>query len=241
MKAPKINSFKMLLNFSFIILLLMSGCTQSGKSTDTKSENNSKAKSIVDKPKIDIQTAVLSGNLEAVKLHIEAGTDINEKDAMSGSTPLISAATFGKIDIVKALIDAKADLTIKNNDGATALHTAAFFCRVEIVQLLIDAKADKTAKNNFGMTPRESVMGPFTEIKPIYEMLQQQLGPIGLQIDLNEIEKTLPASVTSQPRDVFELYLNNIHLAIESNQLSEITDTSRYVFDFRKCLADGNY
>ena len=83
--------------------------------------------------------AVLSGNLEAVRQHIEAGTDINKKDAMSGATPLISAASFGKTDIAKALIDAGADLTPKNNDGSTALHVAAFFCRVEIVQMLIDA------------------------------------------------------------------------------------------------------
>lgn len=111
---------------------------------------------------------------------------------MSGSTPLISAATFGKTAIVKALIDAKADLSIKNNDGATALHTAAFFCRVEIVQLLLDAKADKTIKNNFGVTARESVMGSFAEMKPFYEMLQQQLSPLGLQLDLDKIEKTRP-------------------------------------------------
>ncbi len=184
MKAPKINSFKMLLNFSFIILLLTSACAQSG--------SNTKTKSAAEKPDINIQMAVLSGNLEAVKLHIEAGTDIDEKDAMSGSTPLISAATFGKIDIAKALIDAKADLTLKNNDGATALHSAAFFCRVEIVQLLIDAKADKTVKNNFDMTPRESVMVPFADMKPIYEMIKLQLEPIGLKIDLTEIEKTRP-------------------------------------------------
>ena len=139
---------------------------------------------------MNINAAVLSGNLEAVKQHIKAQTDINEKEAMSGSTPLITAASFGKNEIAKVLIDAGADLAIKNNDGSTALHTAAFFCRVEIVQMLIDAKADKTIRNNFGATPRESVMGPFAEIKPIYEMLQQQLGPIGLQIDLNEIEKT---------------------------------------------------
>jgi len=191
-KAPKINSFKMLLNFSLGILLVTSSCAQSGNSNTTKSENNSKVTSLVDTPKIDIQTAVLSGNLEAVKLHIAAGTNLDEKDAMSGSTPLITAATFGKTAIVEALIDAKVDLNIKNNDGATALHTAAFFCQVEIVQLLIDAKADKTVKNNFGATPRESVMGSFADMKPIYEMLQQQLSPLGLQIDINEIEKTRP-------------------------------------------------
>ncbi len=192
MKTHKINSFKMLLNYSFIILLLTSACAQTGSDAKTTSDETISIKSDVDEPKINMQMAVLSDNLEAIKLHIEVGTNINEKDAMSGSTPLISAATFGKTDIVKALIDANADLNIKNNDGATALHTAAFFCQVEIVQLLIDAKADKTIKNKFGATPRESVMGPFAELKPIYEMLQLQLEPFGLKLDLNEVEKTRP-------------------------------------------------
>ena len=192
MKIPRINSLKTVLNFLLLILLLTSSCAQSSKNTNTKANNSTKAKTEVDKPKIDIQTAIMSDNLQIVKQHMEAGTDINLKDQMSGSTPLISAVTFGKTGIVKALIDAKADLNIKNNDGATALHVAAFFCRVEIVQLLIDAKADKTTKNNFGATPRESVMGSFADMKPFYEMLQQQLGPLGLQLDLNQLEKTRP-------------------------------------------------
>jgi ankyrin repeat protein len=150
------------------------------------------AKSLVEKPKVDMQTAIISGNLVVVKQHIEAGSDINKKDQMSGSTPLITAATFDQKEIAKVLIDAGADLSLKNNDGATPLHVAAFFCRVEIAQLLIDAKADKNAKNNFGATPGESVSGPYADIKPIYEMLQQQLSPIGLQLDLNEIEKLRP-------------------------------------------------
>ena len=184
MKSVKIISLGMVPSFTLIVLLLAMACSESDKSTNTKL--------LVDKPKMDLQTAVLSGKLDIVKQHIEAGTDINKKEQMSGSTPLIAAATFGKTAIVKALIDANADLSIKNNEGATALHTAAFFCHVEIVQLLIDAKADKTVKNNFGATPRESVMGPFADMKPVYEMLQQQLSPLGLQLDLDEIEKTRP-------------------------------------------------
>lgn len=184
MKLTKTNSMKMLINFSFFIILLTSACAESSKSTKTEAT--------VDPPKINIQSAVMSGNLEAVKQHIEAGTDLNEKDPMSGSTPLITAVSFGKDEIAKALIDADADLSLKNNDGSTALHSAAFFCHVEIVQMLIDAKADKTLLNNFGATPRETVMGPFAEIKPFYEMLQQQLQPLGLQIDLVKVEKTRP-------------------------------------------------
>lgn len=191
-KTPRINSFKTVLTFSFLIIMLTSSCGQSSKSTNTKLDPGTKVEAVVDKPKTNIQAAVVSGNLEVVRKHIAAGTDINEKDAMSGSTPLISAASFGKNDIAKVLIDAGADLNLRNNDGATALHVAAFFARVEIVQLLIDAGGDKTIKNNFGATPRESVLAPYSDMKPIYEMVKQQLEPMGLQIDLTEIEKTRP-------------------------------------------------
>ncbi len=192
MKTLKINSFKMLVSCSFIFLLLLSACTQSGKSKNTQPGNNVEATSKVEAPEIDIQTAVISGNLEVVKQHIEAGTDINIKDQMSGATPLMSAATFGKPAVAKALIDANADLDIKNNEGSTALHVAAFFCRIEIVQMLIDAKADKTIKNSYGAIPRETVTGPFADMKPVYEMLQLQLKPFGFKLDLNELEKTRP-------------------------------------------------
>lgn len=191
-KTLKIKSFKNLVHISLILVLFTSACAQSGNNSKAQVVHKGEAKSVVEKPEMDIPTAIISGNLEVVKQHIEAGTDINMKDAMSGSTPLITAASFGKTDISKALIDAGADLSIKNNDGSNALHVAAFFCRIEIVQLLIDAGADKTAPNNYGATARESVMGPWDEIKPIYEMVQQQLAPFGLQLDLAEIEKSRP-------------------------------------------------
>lgn len=192
MKTQKFISLKTVISISLIVLIFTSACAQSGDNTKNKSNNDSQAVSEVAKPEMDLQAAVMTGNLEVVNQHIAAGSDINKKDQMSGSTPLITAATFDQKEIAKVLIDAGADLSLKNNDGATPLHVAAFFCRVEIAQLLIDANADKNAKNNFGATPGESVSGPYAEIKPIYEMLQQQLSPIGLQLDLNEIEKTRP-------------------------------------------------
>ncbi len=192
MKTIKINSFKMVVNFLFVVLLLLTACGRSGNSNETQPGNNSKAMLTAEKPKVDLQTAIISGNLEMVKQHIEAGTNINVKDQMSGSTPLITAATFGKTAIAKALIDANADLDVKNNEGSTALHSAAFFCRIEIVQMLIDAGADKNIKNNYAATPGESVTGPFAEMKPIYEMIQQQLEPFGLKLDMSEVEMARP-------------------------------------------------
>lgn len=185
---------KTIINISLILLLTIT-CT-SCKKSKTSEISSKENVSTVETPKIDIQAAILSNNIEAVEQHIKAGTNINKKDAMTGSTPLITAASFGKDKIAKLLIDSGADLSMKNNDGSTALHSAAFFCRVDMVQMLLDAKADQTLKNNFGATAKESVMGPFEQIKPIYEMLQQQLQPMGLQIDLDYIEKTRPTIVS---------------------------------------------
>ncbi|WP_159517821.1 ankyrin repeat domain-containing protein [Sunxiuqinia indica] len=192
MRTHPVYSFKTVFSFFIAILLFMNACVQSGSSSSTETGKETKAKALADKPTIDLQTAILSDNLEAVRQHIEAGTDINLKDQMTGSTPLITAVTFDKTAIAKALIDADAQLNLKNNDGSTALHAAAFFCRVEITQMLLDAKADKTVKNNFGATPRESVTAPFADMKPIYEMIGQQLAPFGLKLDLKEVEKTRP-------------------------------------------------
>ncbi|MGB5652370.1 MAG: ankyrin repeat domain-containing protein [Robiginitalea sp.] len=171
----------------FLLATLTGACGESNA--------GSKDQVAVTQPEVDLQTAVISGNLEAVRQHIKGGADLNGKDAFSGSSPLITAATFDKPKIAKALIDAGADLSVKNNDGSTALHAAAFFCRVEIVQLLIDAGADKTTLNNFGATAIETVSGPFEDVKPIYEMLQQQLQPMGMPLDIADVEKTRPVIV----------------------------------------------
>lgn len=189
MKTLKMNSFTMKIQILLLIILFTSACAQSEKNTTT---TNTEINTSENKPKVDLHTAVLSGNLEMVKQHIKAGTDINQKEAMSSSTPLMSAITFNKPEIVEALIAADANLSLKNNDGSTALHIAAFFGRIEIVQMLIDAKADKTIRNNFGATPRETVMGEFAEVKPFYEMLIQQLKPMGFVLDLSELKKARP-------------------------------------------------
>lgn len=191
MKTQKMNSFKMTIQALLVIVLVTSACAHSEKKVNATSSNSATTE-VVDKPNIDIHSAVLSGNLEVVKQHIKVGSDINQKEAMSGSTPLMTAVTFYKPEIAKALINANADLSLKNNDGGTALHAAAFFGRIEIVQMLIDAKADKTIRNNYGATPRETVTGDYAQMKPIYEMLIQQLKPMGFELDLNELQKARP-------------------------------------------------
>lgn len=142
--------------------------------------------------KIDIHTAVLKNDVKAIKEHIAAKSDLNVKESMGGSTPLISAALFGRTEIAKLLINAGANLNIQNNDGSTALTTSAFFCRTDIVKMLLANKANKTLKNNYGQTARETVITPFDQVKPVYEALGNALAPYGLKLDFAYLEKTRP-------------------------------------------------
>ncbi|AXG71791.1 ankyrin repeats (many copies) [Kordia sp. SMS9] len=189
MKTPQVFFTKIIFMCIVAIVVSLTSCAQENNSKTTAKNDQT---ATVEAPKMDIQSAIIAGNLDIVRQHIKAGSDLNTKEAMSGSTPLVTAITFNKLDIAKALIDAKADLSIKNNDGSTALHTAAFFGRVEMVQLLIDANADKTIKNNFGATAREIVLSDFAQLKPIYEMLILQLKPMGFTLDIATVKKAHP-------------------------------------------------
>jgi len=167
------------------VILLLASCNSA-----SDSEKNVTQK--VEAPEVDIHTAVVTGNKDALKQHIAAGTNLNEKDPFGGSSPLISAAVFGKTEEAKILLDAGADINFQNNDGSTALLSAAFFCRPEIVRMLLDAGADKNITNKFGATPHQTVVGSFEESKNTYDMIGKVLEPMGMKLDYVYIEQTRP-------------------------------------------------
>lgn len=142
-------------------------------------------------PRIGLHEAALQGNVDVIRQHIKAGSDLNEKD-MYGSAPLIIAVTFGKTDAARALIEAGADMTITNNEGLNPLHLAAFFCRTEIVKALLENGADKTLRNTAGSTALEIVERPFEEVKDIYDAIGKALAPLGLELDYERIKMTRP-------------------------------------------------
>ena len=117
---------------------------------------------------------------------------MDTRQPTGGSTALIAAASFGKRETAKQLIDAGADLEAKNNEGSTALHSAAFLCREGIVADLLAAGADRNARNDAGATPLDSVDGTFEEAKPVYDFIAAVLGPYGLKLDYGRIKAARP-------------------------------------------------
>ena len=63
------------------------------------------------------------GNIEAVKQHLAAGTDVDARDK-EDKTPLKHAAYRGYKEIVELLIAKGADVNAKDEDGRTALDWA---------------------------------------------------------------------------------------------------------------------
>jgi len=104
-------------------------------------------------PDISIYEAAREGNIEAVKQHIAAGTDVNAKDDALEWTPLFMAAGKGHKEIVELLIANGADVNVKNENGWTPLHWTAYYGHKEIVELLIANGADVNVKNDVGYTP----------------------------------------------------------------------------------------
>lgn len=179
MKYSNIRFYKHVLAAAFLIL----GFTlQSCNNNDKKEGGQVEVKA----PRQTLFEAAFLGKLDLVKQHIAAGTDLNLKDDF-GSTALAIATTFGKTEIALALIEGGADIEAKGGDGSTALLTAAFFGRTEIVKTLLAKGANLEARNNYNGTALESVQAPFDQVKPIYDQMARDLGPLGLKLDYDRI------------------------------------------------------
>ena len=97
-------------------------------------------------PDINIHKAAFDGNIEAVKQHIAAGTDVNAKDE-KGATPLHGAAFTSRMEIVELLIANGADVNAKRSKGWTPLDTAIEFEHSEIADILRKHGAKTAVKN----------------------------------------------------------------------------------------------
>jgi hypothetical protein len=94
--------------------------------------------------------------LKILKVLIASGADPNRKDSDHyGYTPLIHAAEFGELEMVKALLAAGAHVNATNNEGITALH---FADNAEIARFLIDAGANPNAHAVGGETPAQTAV-----------------------------------------------------------------------------------
>jgi hypothetical protein len=193
MKTQKKQSLNVVKTAMLLLtLLVMVACGGNQSNTPVQKDSSNDSETPVQPPGTDIHTATFLGDLKAIQQHIKAESDLDVKEPSMGSSPLISAAVFGKTDVARALIEGGADVNLQNNEGSTALHSAAFLCRLEIVEMLLENGANKNLLNNYGSTALESVAGPFADVKFIFDQFSRDLGPLGFKLDYEFVEVTRP-------------------------------------------------
>jgi ankyrin repeat protein len=177
---------------TFTLLLAVVVFTVVGCGNQEESSQRSGESETVSAPKVDLHMAVVMDDTAAIRQHIKAGSDLDVREPSRGSTPLITAAALGKTEAARMLIDAGADLSLKNEDGSTALHTAAFLCREEIVEELLAGGADKSIENSSGMTALEIVEPDFDAVRGFYDEIGKALRPAGVELDYERIREARP-------------------------------------------------
>ena len=116
-----------------------------------------------------LQKACQAGASNVVALLLQKGADPEssydgDKNDLTASlpsnqTPLHLAASYGHLDIVKALLEAGSDLKALTADSrATALHFAVEHGREDVVRYLIDVGADMEAENSLAKTALETAI-----------------------------------------------------------------------------------
>jgi uncharacterized protein len=99
----------------------------------------------------DFVRSAAEGDQKALGLFFTAGFDVNTPNT-AGYTGLMVASERGRPDIIKLLLDHKADPNVTGRDGTSALMLASENNQPEIVKSLIGRGADPNRQDNNGWT-----------------------------------------------------------------------------------------
>lgn len=100
------------------------------------------------------KTATEQGEIEKVRLLLEAGADVNAKDE-HGQTALMNAAHTGRVELVRLLVEKGAELNTTAKYNLSALMLVIIARQTEVTQLLIESGADldiRSSGNFLGKT-----------------------------------------------------------------------------------------
>ena len=136
-----------------------------------------------------IMTCAKSGNAGAVSRLIAGDADVNAKEPSQNQTALMWAAAEHHPEVIRALIDAKANLQARTKNGFTALHFAAREGDIESARLLLAAgmninlrsQAEVAEKGTGGDSERRNSSATASEgATPLLTATMRGQGPLAL-------------------------------------------------------------
>jgi ankyrin repeat protein len=146
----------------------------------------------------DFVRSAAEGDQKALGLFFAAGFDVNTPNT-AGYTGLMVAAERGRPDIVKLLVDHKADPNVAGRDGSTALMLAAENNQPEIVKLLIGHGADPNRQDHNGWT---------AVLKAAYQGNAKCIEILASHAKL-ELDRALLVATLMEKKDAVKVLLDN--------------------------------
>lgn len=132
--------------------------------------------------------AIYAGHTAVVKLLIDLGADVNNANLSSRDTALHFAASFDRPQILKMLLDKRADYTVLNCNGRNLAHCAARAGSTDLVKVMTGANLvglDLALKDNDGKTPGD--------------YMNERIVMTDLEVGVHEAWEELMASLSLPP------------------------------------------
>ncbi|GAB55024.1 serine/threonine-protein phosphatase 6 regulatory ankyrin repeat subunit B [Glaciecola punicea ACAM 611] len=123
-------------------------------------------------------------------------------------TAIFQAASDGKTEFVKVLLDKGANPNVVGSNGSSPLLEAANGRHEDILRLLLDAGADPNFRNVMGATPLLFAIGTQVDISIIEEMLNKGANPNLMSKDAVNAHSALKIAVENRRYDVVDLLID---------------------------------
>jgi len=107
----------------------------------------------------NLLAASSNGDVLEVKRLLKEGVDINARFGGDGETSLHRAASAGRVEVARVLLDAGANPNATTSEGATPLLEASYKGYVDIAKLLLERGANvNAAEKRHGFTPLQEAI-----------------------------------------------------------------------------------
>ena len=153
----------------------------------------------VEAPADSIHVLAWSNEVLGVKLHIYAGTDIDQADEF-GNIPLLLAIEQGHIGVAELLIQHEANFEVADEHGFTPLIMSAELNHPELLQILLDAGADIEAEDKAERTALDWAI--IMQSAEAEEILRENDAP-------SSAEKSFIAAIQTNNIDAVKALLEN--------------------------------